>query len=59
VFLGTLAAAYASAGRFIEAIDTAQKAMNLADAAGQPQIRKVIQYHLSLYKQGKPLPADQ
>jgi Flp pilus assembly protein TadD len=54
VFLVTLAAAYASAGRFSEAIDTANKALDLADVANQPQIQNVIRHHLSLYKQGKP-----
>jgi tetratricopeptide (TPR) repeat protein len=54
VILGTLAAAYASAGRFDEAIATADRAMNLADAANQPRVKDTIAYHLSLYKQGKP-----
>jgi tetratricopeptide (TPR) repeat protein len=53
-FLGTLAAAYASAGRFSEAIDTANKALYLADATNQPQIKNIIRYHLSFYTQGKP-----
>jgi protein O-mannosyl-transferase len=53
-FLCTLAAAYASAGKFSEAIDTANKAMNLADAANQPQLKNTIQHHLSFYQQGKP-----
>jgi tetratricopeptide (TPR) repeat protein len=54
VLMGTLAAAYASAGRFGEAIDTANRAVNLADAANQPQVKKIIQYHLSFYTHGKP-----
>jgi tetratricopeptide (TPR) repeat protein len=53
-FLDTLAAAYASAGRFSEAVDAAKKALDIADATNQPKIRNVIQYHLSLYTQGKP-----
>ncbi len=53
-YLGTLAAAYASAGKFPEAIDTAQKAVTLADAAGQLQIKDAIQYQLTFYTQGKP-----
>src|SRR5207248_11145783 len=36
--MGTLAAAYAEAGRFPEAISAAQKAAELATAAGQKQI---------------------
>jgi tetratricopeptide (TPR) repeat protein len=54
VFLGTLAAAYASAGRFAEAVDTAKKAISLADAADQPQVGEAIRYHLSFYEQGRP-----
>jgi tetratricopeptide (TPR) repeat protein len=53
-FLDTLAVAQASAGKFSEAIDTANKALNLAEATNQPQIRDTIAYHLSFYKQGKP-----
>jgi Flp pilus assembly protein TadD len=52
--LGTLAAAYASAGRFPEAIDTAQSAINLADASNQPQVKEALKYYLSFYTQGKP-----
>ncbi len=52
--MGTLAAAYASAGRFSEAVDAAKTAIALADTANQPQIKNVIQYHLTLYTQGKP-----
>jgi len=53
-FLGTLAAAYASAGRFSDAVDSAKKAAALADRLNQPQIRDLIQYHLSFYTQSKP-----
>jgi len=52
--LGTLAAAYASAGRFSEAIETANTAVKLADSANQPQIKNILQYHLTFYTQGKP-----
>jgi Flp pilus assembly protein TadD len=51
--MGTLAAAYASAGKFTEAIDTVQKAMTAADTANQPQIKDALQYHLTFYTQGK------
>jgi tetratricopeptide (TPR) repeat protein len=54
IFLGSLAAAYGAAGRFPEAVDTAQKAVKFAEAANQPQIKKVIEHHLSFYRQGKP-----
>jgi tetratricopeptide (TPR) repeat protein len=53
-YLDTLAAAYASAGRFTEAVDTAQKAIILAETANQPQIKNIIQYHLTFYTQGIP-----
>ena len=44
----------ASAARFNEAVDTANRAMDLAEAANQPQVKNIIQYHLSFYTQGKP-----
>jgi protein O-mannosyl-transferase len=53
-FLGTLAAAYASAGRFSDAVNTAKTAINLADAAHQSQVKKIIEYHLTFYSDGKP-----
>jgi Flp pilus assembly protein TadD len=53
-YLDTLAAVYASAGRFTEAVDTAQKAITLAEDANQPQVKNIIQYHLTFYTQGKP-----
>lgn len=53
-YLDTLAAAYASAGRFSEAIDTAKTALRLADAANQPHVKNIIQYHLTFYTEGKP-----
>ena len=52
--VGILAAAYASAGRFPEAIETAKRAIAIADAVNQPQIKNIIQNHLDLYAQGKP-----
>jgi Flp pilus assembly protein TadD len=54
VCMGTLAAAYASAGRFSEAIDMANRAVSLADAAGQPQVAEALRRHLSFYKEGRP-----
>jgi len=52
--LNALAAAYASAGRFSEAVDMANKALILADAANQSQLKDTIEHHLSFYRQGKP-----
>jgi tetratricopeptide (TPR) repeat protein len=52
--LDTLAAAYASNGRFAEAVETAGKAIKLAGDANQPQLKNTIDEHLGFYKQGKP-----
>jgi Flp pilus assembly protein TadD len=48
-----LAANYAKAGRFREAISSAQKALNLARAAGDSQLTGEIEQRLELYKQGR------
>jgi Flp pilus assembly protein TadD len=53
-FLATLAAAYAAAGRFPEAVDTAHKAVTIADAANQPHIKETVQHQLTFYTQHKP-----
>jgi tetratricopeptide (TPR) repeat protein len=52
--LDTLAAAYASAGRFNEATATAEKAVNLAEAAGKKNTAEEIKKRLELYKAGQP-----
>lgn len=49
-FIGTLAAAYAEAGRFEEAIKTAEKARDLARKAGQEEIAKRNEQMLALYR---------
>ena len=51
-YLDTLAAAYAAAGRFNEAIATAQKAIDLARAAGQPTLVEEYEARLELYRSG-------
>jgi tetratricopeptide (TPR) repeat protein len=48
--LDTLAAAYAAAGRFQEAVSTGQKAIELARAAGQTQAANEIALRLELYR---------
>jgi hypothetical protein len=53
--LDTLATAFASAGRFDEAVATAQKALNLANENNNKQLFQVIKSHLDLYKASKPL----
>jgi tetratricopeptide (TPR) repeat protein len=52
--LDTLAAAYAAAGQFKEAIETAQKAIDLANAAGQKSKTEEISKRLQLYQASKP-----
>jgi tetratricopeptide (TPR) repeat protein len=52
--LGTLAAAYAEAGRFPEAITTIQNACALASGAGDRALLEKDQQLLKLYRQNKP-----
>lgn len=54
VFVGTLAAAYAEAGRFPDAIAAAQKAIALAEANRQPDLVENNRRLLELYRSGKP-----
>ena len=54
LFLGTLAAAYAEAGRFPEAVTTAEKAEQLATAAGSKKLAESIRRLLEFYRAGKP-----
>jgi tetratricopeptide (TPR) repeat protein len=51
--LDTLGAAYASAGRFDEAIETMQKALSLVDKNDKYTVGQ-FQQHLDLYKVSKP-----
>jgi tetratricopeptide (TPR) repeat protein len=54
LFVGTLAAAYAEAGRFPEAVATAEKAEQLATSAGLKKVAEKNQQLLELYRAGKP-----
>jgi Flp pilus assembly protein TadD len=56
--LDTLAAAYASAGRFTEAVETAQKALSLVNQNHKDLLQK-IQTRLDLYKVSMPYIAPQ
>jgi tetratricopeptide (TPR) repeat protein len=56
--LDVLAAAYAEAGRFSDAIRIAQKAVESASAAGQQEMAKQIQERLKLYQAGRPFHED-
>jgi len=51
--VGTLAAAYAEAGRFNEAVTTAQRAHDLALAQGQKEVAAKNEQLLELYKSGR------
>jgi len=51
--IGTLAAAYAEAGRFDDAVVTAQKACAVALAQGQTEIAASNEQLLELYKSGR------
>ena len=51
--LDTLAAAYAAAGKFSEAIETAEKAVRLAEQTGRKDLVGEIQGRLQLYKAGQ------
>jgi tetratricopeptide (TPR) repeat protein len=54
LFIGTLAAAYAEAGRFPEAVATAEKAEQLAAAAGLAAVAAKNRQLRELYRAGKP-----
>jgi tetratricopeptide (TPR) repeat protein len=54
VLVGTLAAAYAEAGRFAEAIAAAEKARDLAKAAGSQELVENNVKLMELYRAGKP-----
>lgn len=50
--LDTLAVAYAAAGRFNDAVRTAEKAINATKAHGQENLASEIQKRIELYKAG-------
>jgi protein O-mannosyl-transferase len=52
--LHTLAAAYAEAGRFPEALATAQRALQLAGAQSNPKLAGALQSEMKLYQAGSP-----
>ena len=55
VVLGTLAAAYAECGRFSEAVDTAQRALQLADSQSNTALVGALRSQIALYQAGTPL----
>ncbi|MGD0746001.1 MAG: tetratricopeptide repeat protein [Verrucomicrobiota bacterium] len=54
VVLCTLAAAYAEAGRFPEAVETAQRALQLAGTQSNPALADALRSQLKLYQAGIP-----
>lgn len=54
--LDTLAAAYAEAGRFVDAVATVERAL-IAARASEPQAQSLLAGRLSLYRSGQPLRA--
>jgi len=52
--LGTLAAAYAEAGRFAEAVQTARQAADLATRQKNPMLARSVKTKMLLYEAGKP-----
>jgi tetratricopeptide (TPR) repeat protein len=54
IIVGTLAAAYAEAGRFDDAIATAQKACALASASGEQDLLRKNQQLLALFRAHQP-----
>ncbi len=53
--LRTLAAAYAEAGRFPDAVETAQKALQLAQAQSNAPLGAELRSDIALYQGGKPV----
>jgi hypothetical protein len=49
-----LAITYSVDGQFDKAVNTAQRALNLASAAGADDLAGDIRRQLELYRQGKP-----
>jgi tetratricopeptide (TPR) repeat protein len=54
-FLRTLAAAYAEAGRFNDAIETANRALQTANAQHDADLANKLQHDLDLYRVNSPL----
>lgn len=54
IFLDTLAAAYARAGRFRDAVQTAQRAVDIARKSGRAGLVKRIEARLALYRNRHP-----
>jgi tetratricopeptide (TPR) repeat protein len=55
ILFRTLAAAYAESSRFSEAIQTAQRGIDLADSQGNPGLATELQGNIALYQERQPL----
>ena len=53
-FLDTLAVAYAAAGRFNQAIETAEKAIKIDEITSQAELAEEIRERLKLYRAKQP-----
>ena len=54
IILHTLAAAFAEAGRFSEAVETAQRALHLAETQSNTKLAGQLQCEMKLYQTGSP-----
>jgi protein O-mannosyl-transferase len=54
IILNTLAAAYAEAGRYPDAISTAQAALKLAEGQKDSALVEGLRQKISLYEAGRP-----
>ena len=52
--VGTLAAAYAEAGRYADAVETARRAIALSERQGDRALADTIRARLRLYESGSP-----
>jgi tetratricopeptide (TPR) repeat protein len=59
IILHTLAAAFAEAGRFPEAVETAQRALRLAEAQSNTRLAGALQSEMKLYQAGSPFHSPQ
>jgi tetratricopeptide (TPR) repeat protein len=55
IILRTLAAAFAEAGRYSEAVATAQRALQLAESQSNTKLAAQLQSEMKLYQAGSPL----
>jgi len=59
IFLHILAAALAEAGRFSEALETAQRALQLAEAQSNPGMVGELRHEMEIYQTGSPFHTPQ